>query len=178
MIKTIFVLLGILIVTAGNGQHNLRSLEDLVKTKVPAWPFVKQMIDTATNKVEVLPIDSSRAKDALYKTQVTTQSPMKQKNFWLRALNVRPEEGWLVKKLYWLQFLQGAGIAFFFTASFAQFLAHNPIKELPIVFIYSSLLLWIGGFVYSKMEHKFSITNLALIITIFIIASMVEAGCP
>jgi hypothetical protein len=46
---------------------------------------------------------------------------MKQKNFWLRALNVRPEEGWLVKKLYWLQFLQGAGIAFFFTASFAQF---------------------------------------------------------
>ena len=76
MIKTIFVLLGILIVTAGNGQHNLRSLEDLVNTKVPAWPFVKQMIDTATNKVEVLPIDSFRAKDALYKTQVTTQSPM------------------------------------------------------------------------------------------------------
>jgi hypothetical protein len=42
------------------------------------------------------------------------------------------------------------------------------------VFIYSSLLLWIGGFVYSKMEHKFNISNLALIITIFIIASMLS----
>jgi ATP:ADP antiporter, AAA family len=92
-------------------------------------------------------------------------------NFWLRALNVRPDEGWVVKKLFILQFLQGAGIAFFFTAAFALFLSRFPITELPYVFIYSSLLLWIIGFIYSKIEHKFRIDRLAIIITVFMIAS-------
>ncbi|MEJ7587956.1 MAG: hypothetical protein WKI04_10390 [Ferruginibacter sp.] len=98
---------------------------------------------------------------------------MKQKNFWLRTLNVRHDERWLVKKLFFLQFLQGAGIAFFFTASFALFLSRFSIRELPIVFIYSSLLLWITGFIYSRIEHKFNISNLALVITVFMITSIV-----
>ncbi|MEP7108220.1 MAG: HEAT repeat domain-containing protein [Ferruginibacter sp.] len=97
---------------------------------------------------------------------------MKQKNFWLRTLNVRPDEGWLVKKLFLLQFLQGTGIAFFFTSSFALFLDRLPITELPYAFIYSSLLLWIIGFIYSRIEHKFNISKLAIIITVFMIISM------
>jgi ATP:ADP antiporter, AAA family len=97
---------------------------------------------------------------------------MRRKNFWLQTLNIRPDEGWLVKKLFFLQFFQGAGIAFFFTASFALFLTHFPITELPYVFIYSSLLLWIAGFIYSRIEHKFDISKLALIITGFMIFSM------
>ncbi|CAN5558367.1 hypothetical protein BH11BAC3_BH11BAC3_12740 [soil metagenome] len=97
---------------------------------------------------------------------------MKYRNFWLRALNVRSNEGALVKTLFLLEFFQGAGIAFFFTASFALFLAHFPITELPYVFIYSALLQWVTGFIYSQVEHKFKISNLAIIITIFIIVSM------
>src|SRR5450432_3146307 len=97
---------------------------------------------------------------------------MKQKNFWLRTLNVRPDEGWLVKRLFLLEFFQGAGIAFFFTASFALFLSRFPIRELPYVFIYSSLLLWIVGFIYSRIEHSFNISNLAIIITVFMIGSI------
>jgi ATP/ADP translocase len=97
---------------------------------------------------------------------------MRRRNFWLQTLNIRPDEGWLVKKLFLLQFFQGAGIAFFFTASFALFLTHFPITELPYVFIYSSLLLWIAGFIYSRIEHKFDISKLALIITVFMIFSM------
>ncbi len=97
---------------------------------------------------------------------------MKYRNFWLRTLNVRSNEGALVKSLFLLEFFQGAGIAFFFTASFALFLAHFPITELPYVFIYSALLQWITGFVYSQIEHKFKISNLAIIITVFIIVSM------
>ena len=34
------------------------------------------MIVSAKNKVEVLPVDTNKAKNALYKTQVTTRSPM------------------------------------------------------------------------------------------------------
>src|SRR5688572_6597737 len=97
---------------------------------------------------------------------------MKQKNFWLRTLNVRSEEGWLVKKLFLLQFSQGAGIAFFFTSAFALFLSSYPITELPHVFIFSSLLLWIAGFLYSKVEHKFEISTVAIIVTVFMLLSM------
>ncbi|MDO9376671.1 MAG: hypothetical protein Q7T76_19755, partial [Ferruginibacter sp.] len=97
---------------------------------------------------------------------------MKQKNFWLRTLNVRSEEGWLVKKLFLLQFFQGAGIAFFFTAAFALFLSHYPVTELPHVFIFSSLLLWVAGIIYSRVEHHFEISKLAIIITVFMLISM------
>src|SRR5436305_15251359 len=97
---------------------------------------------------------------------------MKQKNFWLRTFNIRQDEGWLVKKLFLLQFLQGAGIAFFFTASFAIFLDHFSIQGLPYVFVYSSLLLWVAGFFYARVEHKLNINNLAFVVTIFIAVSM------
>ncbi len=97
---------------------------------------------------------------------------MKQNNFWLRTLNIRSDEVWLVKKLFLLQFFQGAGIAFFFTSSFALFLNRFPITELPYVFIYSSLLLWIVGFIYSRIEHIFHINKLAIFITLFIAASI------
>ncbi len=98
---------------------------------------------------------------------------MKQKNFWLRALNVRSDEGWLVKKLFLLQFFQGAGIAFFFTGAFALFLTHIEITKLPWVFIYASFLLWVMGFIYSRLEHHFSISKLAIIITVFMAVSMI-----
>lgn len=57
-------------------QNNMRKLEDLINAKDPGWPFVQQMIDSATNQLKILPADSSKANDALLKTQVTTRSPM------------------------------------------------------------------------------------------------------
>ena len=54
----------------------MRPVEDLINTKEPGWAIVQQWIASAKNKVEVLPCDTSKAKDALYKTQVTTRSPM------------------------------------------------------------------------------------------------------
>lgn len=97
---------------------------------------------------------------------------MKEKLFWLNTLNVRPDESWLVKKVFFLQFLQGSGLAFFFTASFALFLDRFEITELPYVFIYSSLLLWITGFAYSRLEQKFRIGKLAMFVTIFMAISI------
>ncbi len=94
------------------------------------------------------------------------------KDFWRRTFNIRPGEGWLVKKLFLLQFFQGAGIAFFFTAAFALFLSGFQVTELPSVFIFSSLLLWITGFIYSRVEHKMPISKLAIWITVFMLISM------
>jgi ATP:ADP antiporter, AAA family len=59
------------------------------------------------------------------------------RKFWLRVLNVYPEEWWIVKRLYMLQFFQGAGIAFFFTSAFAQFLERFEITKLPWAMVIS-----------------------------------------
>jgi ATP:ADP antiporter, AAA family len=81
---------------------------------------------------------------------------MNSRRFWLKILNVYAEEWWIVKRLYMLQFLQGAGIAFFFTSAFAQFLDKFDITKLPWVMIWSAGLLWITGFLYAKLEHVLS----------------------
>lgn len=57
-------------------QYQMRSVDQLINRTDPGWKYVKQWIDSAKNKVEVLPVDTTKAKDALYKTQVTTRSIM------------------------------------------------------------------------------------------------------
>lgn len=56
--------------------QRMRPVEELIKTQDPGWPLVQQWIAAAKNKVEVLPCDTAKARAALYKTQVTTRSPM------------------------------------------------------------------------------------------------------
>lgn len=58
------------------GQTKMRSIDELVNNTDPGWPLVKEWIDSAKNKVEILPVDTGKAKEALYKIQVTTRSPM------------------------------------------------------------------------------------------------------
>lgn len=96
---------------------------------------------------------------------------MKLRVYLLRLLNVRGNEWPLVKQLFLFEFLQGAGMAFFFTATSALFLEKYGVEELPKVFIYSSFLLWIAGYVYSKLEAKLRIITLARGITFFLAAS-------
>jgi Protein of unknown function DUF2625 len=57
-------------------QTKMRSLGELINKEDPGWTFVKQWIESAKNKVEILPVDTAKANEALYKIQVTTRSPM------------------------------------------------------------------------------------------------------
>ena len=54
----------------------MRPVEELINKTDPGWTLVEDWIKSAKNKVEILPVDTTRAKDALYKIQVTTRSPM------------------------------------------------------------------------------------------------------
>ncbi len=54
----------------------MKPVEELINKTDPGWPLVEEWINAATNKVEVLPVDTVQAKDALHKIQVTTRSPM------------------------------------------------------------------------------------------------------
>lgn len=54
----------------------MRPLNELIDQNDSGWKLVYEWIYTAKNEVEVLPADPQKAKDALYHTQVTTNSPM------------------------------------------------------------------------------------------------------
>ena len=76
MIKSFTVLMLILPVLTTVAQNKMRTVDELVSKTEPGWVLVQQWIDKAENKIEILQCDSQKAKDALYKTQVTTRSPM------------------------------------------------------------------------------------------------------
>ncbi|WP_318013836.1 MULTISPECIES: DUF2625 domain-containing protein [Flavobacterium] len=54
----------------------MRPVNELIDQTDSGWKLVKEWTNTAKNKVEILPADPQKAKDALYHTQVTTSSPM------------------------------------------------------------------------------------------------------
>ena len=57
-------------------QSKMRTVDELINKSDPGWTFVKGWIDSAKNKVEILPVDTEKAKLALHQLQVTTRSPM------------------------------------------------------------------------------------------------------
>jgi len=61
---------------AVSNHVRLRSLEDLIVKKDPAWPLVRSWVENARNKVEVLPADPRASGESLYEAQVTTRSPI------------------------------------------------------------------------------------------------------
>jgi len=71
----------------------MHSLDELINRADPGWTLVKQWIDSAKNKVEILPVDTVKAKDALYKIQVTTRSPMGAVVFMTGGLLI--DKGWI-----------------------------------------------------------------------------------
>jgi len=57
-------------------QVKMREEDELINKTEPGWPIVRQLVESAKNKVEVLSTDSTKAKETLYKIQVTTRSPI------------------------------------------------------------------------------------------------------
>lgn len=76
MIRYLTIVLLTLYALPMTAQNKMRQVKELINKTDPGWIFVDEWIKSAKNKVEILPVDTSKAKDALYKTQVTTRSPM------------------------------------------------------------------------------------------------------
>lgn len=75
MKKFTFIILALISLSTFS-QTKMRPIEELINENDSGWPFVTEWIKSAKNKVEILSVDKLKAKDALYKTQVTTRSPM------------------------------------------------------------------------------------------------------
>ena len=86
----------------------------------------------------------------------------------LNLLQIRENEWWLVRQLFFQQFFSGAGIALFFTSAFTLFLQKIGITQLPKILIASAFALWLTGVIYEKLEHYIKLKWLILYINIFI----------
>ncbi|MCP3060780.1 DUF2625 domain-containing protein [Myxococcus sp. K38C18041901] len=78
----------------------MRSLEALLETTDPAWPWVRERLGSASNLAEVLPRDEATAGEVLHQLQVTTRSPLGA---------VAYETGGLLIDGGWLRVLGGGG---------------------------------------------------------------------
>src|SRR5688500_6005748 len=74
-------------------QNKMRPVDELINKTDPGWTLVKDWIKSAKNKIEVLTVDTVKAKDALYKTQVTTRSPMGAVVYMTGGLLI--DDGWI-----------------------------------------------------------------------------------
>lgn len=70
------ILLTSYISTAQQINANLRSLNELIDSGKLGWSLIEEWAANGQNKIEILPVDTNLSKDALFKTQVTTKSPM------------------------------------------------------------------------------------------------------
>ena len=75
VLKFSLIVLTFLTLTA-TAQNKMKKAEELIDKADPGWTQVEEWIKTAKNKVEILPVDALKAKEVLYKIQVTTRSPM------------------------------------------------------------------------------------------------------
>ena len=72
-------IIAVLIILGNNytyAQNKMQSLEKLINHDDPGWPIVLDWVKLAKNKVEILSVDTAKAKDALLQLQLTTRSPM------------------------------------------------------------------------------------------------------
>lgn len=76
MTRHFITILMILFSLTTTAQNNMRPVDELINKTDHGWTLVNEWIKSAKNKVEILGVDTVKAKDALYKTQVTTRSPM------------------------------------------------------------------------------------------------------
>ena len=90
----------------------------------------------------------------------------------LRLFNIRKEERFIVSKLFWMQFFQGAGIAFLFPLAYSNFIYKHPVEDLAQGYIYVSVSLLLAGFIYGKLEHKYTVTVFSRNVILFMALSI------
>jgi len=71
------LVMGMLFLNFCIGQkRTMKPLAELIEKQQPAWDVIKEWETSATNQVEILPRDNTRADSALYQCQLPTSTPM------------------------------------------------------------------------------------------------------
>ena len=57
-------------------ELKMRPIKELINEEEPGWELIEEWMKESKNEIEILPKDAIQADSALYRTQVTTRSPM------------------------------------------------------------------------------------------------------
>jgi hypothetical protein len=93
MTRLLIVTILTLLTSTIAAQNKMRTIDELINKTDPGWILVESWIKNAKNRVEILAVDTVRAKEALYKTQVTTRSPMGAVVYMTGGLLI--DDGWI-----------------------------------------------------------------------------------
>ena len=85
-------------------------------------------------------------------------------------VNVRKEEALHVRYLLIYYFLQGVGLALFFTVANALFLSRFSAEELPVAYISAAVAMLLAGKGYDYIEHKYSMYKRAYLLIIMAVS--------
>jgi len=76
MIKGILTFILLTVFQQVVAQPTMRRIDQLINLQESSWPNILNWVDSAKNTVEILAVDTTKAREALFNTQVTTRSPM------------------------------------------------------------------------------------------------------
>ncbi|HEX6334672.1 MAG TPA: hypothetical protein VFZ78_10630, partial [Flavisolibacter sp.] len=85
-------------------------------------------------------------------------------------LNVRPQEIWLVKKLFFIQFFLVLAGAFLFITANTIFISTHPVADLPKAYILTAIFLVIANYGYQKLDKSVDVKVLSFTIVTISIA--------
>ncbi|MHC2990395.1 hypothetical protein OB13_01905 [Pontibacter sp. HJ8] len=89
-----------------------------------------------------------------------------------KLLNIKQGEVKLVRFLFLIQFLLGAGIAFFSTCGLTHFLSTFEVTVLPTVYLAAGACLLLFNFGYARVEPRFAPGRLLQLAALFSAASV------
>lgn len=90
-------------------------------------------------------------------------------DFFLRVFNIRRDELRAALLFFLHNFFLGLGLALMYTAASTLFLERLSTDQLPLVYIFSALVLLISGRIYSGFEHRYSFQQFLPAVLLFII---------
>lgn len=74
-------------------QVPVKSIDSLIDKDEPGWRIIQKWIDSAKNTVEVLSVDSVKAREALYQIQISTHNPIGSVTYFTGGILI--DQGWL-----------------------------------------------------------------------------------
>lgn len=74
-------------------QVPVKPIDSLIDIDEPGWSIIKKWIDSAKNTVEILSVDSVKARDALYQIQISTHNPIGSVTYFTGGILI--DHGWL-----------------------------------------------------------------------------------
>ena len=71
----------------------MKSLKELTDTSDTGWGVVRELLPKATNKVQLLPVDSARASEAVYRSQLAVQTTLGAVEYMTGGIMI--DDGWI-----------------------------------------------------------------------------------